>query len=198
MADTVIDFPENASNGEPVSLPRGTGFGGRIETSKPVPHGTVRTKYSGGTVPPASIDIDKLYPAEREPLSDVVAALGLLGDAVALLEKARVSVRENRFIDADRETQRFQVLLPQLFLRRKIGDGFASLINSIHFALINQHGTPLTFDQLTTVWRVMKELRNAPFTTFDQSLKFVEELEDRKLRVDPPALTNLIEDFESE
>src|SRR5262249_54459960 len=114
------------------------------------------------------------------------------------VEKARVDVRAQRFIDADRHTQRFEALLIPLFTRRAIGDGFASTINSLHFAMVNQHGNPLNFDQLTTVWRVLKELRNAPFISFDKSIDWASEIEECGLRVDPPALANLIEDFESE
>lgn len=144
------------------------------------------------------IEIDKLYPADKDSKSDVIAALPLLAEAIGLLEKARAAARNKEAIAADRYSQRFQVLLPDLFMRRKIGDGYGAIINSLHFAFVNQHGTPLTFEQLTTVWRVVKELRSAPFIPFDQALKSVGELEDCRLQVDPPVLSELIEEPEDE
>ena len=59
-------------------------------------------------------------------------------------------------------------------------------------------GRPLSFDQLTTVWRVIKELRNAPFVSFEQALNYVGELETCGLQVDPSIVSELIEDTEDE
>jgi hypothetical protein len=151
-----------------------------------------------GSAAIAPIEIDKLYPADKNSASDLIAALGLLAEAISLLEKARSAAREKEVIAADRYSQRFQVLLPQLFIRRKIGDGYGVVINSLHFAFINQRGKPISFEQLTTVWRVVKELRNAPFIPFEQALKYVGELEDCQLQVDPPILSELIEEPEDE
>jgi len=142
------------------------------------------------------IDIDTLYPADKEYVSDIVDALALLGEAVGLLDKARVSARNKEAITADRYWQRFQMLLPKLFRHRKIGDGYGVVINSLHFASINQHGTPLSFEQITTVWRVVKELRNAPVPHFEQGLKYVQELEDCRLQVYPATISELIEEKE--
>jgi hypothetical protein len=42
----------------------------------------------------------------------------------------------------------------------------------------------------------VKELRNAPFVSFELALKYVGELEDCRLQVDPPVLSELIDDSE--
>jgi hypothetical protein len=195
MAETPIEFPKGKASA-PVAPLQGTGF--RLPGTPAPTQGTFRSNYSSESVAPSLIEIDKLYPAEKESKSEVIAALGLLADAISLLEKARVCNRGQQLIEADRHTQRFETLLIPLFARRAIGDGFALTINSLHFALINQHGKPLTFDQLTTIWRVLKELRNSPFVSFNQALGWVEEFEGCQLKVDPPVLGSLIEDFESE
>jgi hypothetical protein len=194
MADTIIEFPKQKAPA-PTTVLHGTGFG-LPGTPGPSPQSTFRSSYSGASTAQLLIEIDKLYPAEKESRSQVIAALGLLADAISLLEKARISVRDKKLIDADRYTQRFETLLLPLFAQRAIGDGFGSTINSLHFALINQHGKPLTLEQLTTIWRVLKELRDAPFVPFDQSLRWVEDFEECQLKVDPPVLASLIEDFE--
>ncbi|HEY5177173.1 MAG TPA: hypothetical protein VII95_16565 [Terriglobales bacterium] len=120
-------------------------------------------------------------------------AIGLLADAVGFLDRARLCI-ENSPLQADRELQHVQQLLPALFVCRKIGDGFASVVNSLQFAFINLHGQLLSKAQVTAIWRILKELRSKPFLSFDQSLGLVAELEDANLKVDPEVLAKLIED----
>src|SRR5579864_976424 len=193
MPETPIEFPKPKASAPAAPL-QGTGF--RLPgTATPPVQGTFQSEYQSGSAARV-IEIDKLYPNEPNSKSRIIAALGLLADAISLLEQARVRVRDKKLLDADRCIQRFETLLIPLFAQRKIGDGFGVTINSLHFAMINQHGEPLTLQQLTTVWRVLKELRNAPFVSFNQSLKWVEEFEQSHLKVDPPVLGSLIEDFE--
>jgi hypothetical protein len=193
MSDTPIEFPSQAS---PAPLPAGdTAFG--LPGTRFIPRAnTVRPIIHGSTAP--VIEIDKLYPADKDSKSDLIAALPLLADAIELLQEARTAARDKKIFEADRYSQRFQMLLPQLFMRRGIGDGYGVIVNSLHFAFVNQHGTPLNFEQITTVWRVVKELRSAPFVPFEQALKSVGELEDCHLRVDPQILSELIEEPEDE
>ena len=44
----------------------------------------------------------------------------------------------------------------------------------------------------------MKELRNGPFVEFEQALEYVEELETCGLQVDPPIISELLEELEHE
>lgn len=195
MSETPIEFPKPKA---PASTLPSSGTGFKLPgTPPPAPQVMFHTEYQGDSSARV-IEIDKLYPAEPDSKTQVIAALGLLADAISLLEQARISASEKKPLDADRCTQRFERLLIPLFAQRKIGDGFGLTINSLHFAMINQHGEPLTLEQLTTIWRVLKELRNAPFVVFDQALRWVDDFEQLRLRVDPPVLAGLIEDFESE
>jgi hypothetical protein len=153
---------------------------------------------SGTAATAAVIEIDKLYPHTKGSISDLVAALALLADAIKTLDEARAAFRNKDFVGSDRYIQHFQAGLPALFMRRKIGDGYAVIINSLHLAFINHRGKPLNSDQLTTVWRVIRELRNAPFVQFEQALLAVEELEKCGLQVDPPIVSELLGDSEDD
>jgi hypothetical protein len=191
MPDTnvnVIEMPKPAPESPSTSGTGGYGTKRAATTAARIGEPIVR-----GTTVLKPIEIDKLYPADKNNRSDVLAALPQLADAIDLLEKARAALRTEA-ATADRYWQHFQMLLPDLFKYRKIGDGYGVVINALHFASINLHGAPLSFEQLTTVWRVVKELRSAPFTPFEQALKYVQELEDCDLQVYPATISELIEE----
>jgi hypothetical protein len=194
MTDTIIAFPKPTAR---PSLPvRETGVALR-GTTQPV----VGLPMGGGSARAtvqSAIPIDALYPATKESAPDVLIALGLLADAIALLEEARTASKARDMVMADRYVQRFQAALPGLFTPRGIGDGYGVIINSLHFAFINQRGKPLSFDQLTTVWRVLRELRNGPFVQFEQALDYVGELETSGLQIDPEAISELLDDTDDE
>jgi hypothetical protein len=161
----------------------------------PGPAGPLYERTTGsGALAAAVIEIDKLYPAAKESLPELAMALSLLSDAISALGDARDSMQKGDVVASDRCVLHFQANLPALFSPRKIGDGYAVIINSLHVAFINQRGLPLSFDQLTTVWRVLRELRNAPFVEFQHALRLVDELEKRGLRVDSPIISELLED----
>ncbi len=194
MPDTnTIEFPKPALEPPPAS---GTG-GYRLSGTHGAPARIARPAVRGSTAL-APIEIDKLYPADKNYVSDLIAALSALADAIGLLEKARAAARNKDAVTADRYWQRFQSLLPGLFTHRKVGDGYGAVINALHFACVNQHGAPLSLEQLTTVWRVIKELRNAPVTAFEEALKYVQELEDCHLQVYPATISALIEEPEDD
>jgi len=194
MSDTVIEFPKEPSSRHTPVL-QDTGFRLPGTQSGPAPTARKRAevrRQSGQAVAP--IEIDHLYPAADAARSDVLRALQLLADAISVLDQGRAAARNNDPIAADRFVLRFQLMLPGLFTCRKLGDGFAVIVNSLHFAFINQHGNPLTLDQLTTVWRIVRELRTRPFLSFDQALEYVTEIESHQLHIDPTILSDLLAD----
>jgi hypothetical protein len=192
MTDTVVAFPKPSSPGvdQPVRE-TGVAMGG----TQP---GRVFFGTGGASAPCAVIEIDKLYSTTEGVGSDVVAALSLLADSIEVLGEARIADQKKDVVTADRYVQRFQANLPGLFALRKIGDGYGVIVNSLHFAFISQRGKPLSFEQLTTVWRVVRELRNAPFVLFERALDYVEELEKCGLKVDPPIISELLKGTEDE
>jgi hypothetical protein len=149
---------------------------------------------AGATALAPVIEIDRLYEAVPGSTSRIVRALELLKQAIDLLSEAKQS--ENP-MDADLFVQRVQLALPNLFVYRSIGDGFGVIINSLYFALTNLHGTPVTSDQLTVMWRLLRELRARPIMSLEQGIQRVEELEKCGLEVDPPDLGDLLESHES-
>jgi len=186
MADTVIDFEKAAAS---VLSKKATDTAFRLAGTDEGPPPVARRKTRGAGVAP--IEIDQLYPATEGAHPELLKALGLLADAIALLDQARVAALNNA-LDADRLVQRVQVLLPTLFTCRRLGDGYGLVINSLHFAFINLRGKPLSKEQINAVWRVLKELRNRPFLTFEQALNCVSEFEEVRLEVDPTVLSELV------
>ncbi len=142
----------------------------------------------------AIIDIEVLYPASESAKRDIVQAITSLAAAINLLEEARKASAQSDAIVADDCMQHFQMMLPQLFRYRSLGDGYGTIINSIHFALVNRRGMPFSAEQITGMWRVLKELRVRPFSSFEKALDYVAELENVDLRVDPDTLSKLVED----
>ena len=196
MTDTPIETPRKPSvrqlsGPETVFRLPGTQPGSTLIAAR-------ESRSSGSLALAPVIEIDKLYPAAQGSRSHLVTALGLLADGIDFLAQARIAAQKGRLIESDRYTQRFQATLPSLFRCRKIGDGFAVVINALHFASINMHGKPLNLDQITTSWRILKELRNGPFVEFEQGLEYVEQLEGCGLEVDPPIVSELLEDLEHE
>jgi hypothetical protein len=148
----------------------------------------------GATARAPKIDIDRLYETLPGTASQMVRALELLRQAIDFLSEARTS---QDAMDSDRFVQRAQLLLPKLFACRSIGDGFGLIINSLHFAFTNLHGTPLNSDQLNVVWRTLRELRTRPAMSLEQGIQHAEELETSGLEVDPPGLGEILEGDEA-
>jgi hypothetical protein len=195
MTDTPIETPTPSRHPDTSNVDTGIRFGGTNAGTLEPAVARLGVRGSGALAP---IEIDKLYPVREGSGQAVVRALELLAQAIDFLNQARVALREDGASAADRCTQRFKLLLPELFACRKIGDGYALIINSLHFAFIHLHGKPLTGEQLTTVWRVLKELRNRPLVSFDQAIAVVSEIESIGFQVDPPILSKLLPDLEDE
>lgn len=197
MADTVIQF----SKPEVRRSPRSPGDTFDISANEPnltsTPVRKSAARASGGSTT-APIEIDKLYPPSEGPKPNLIRVLGLIADAIVLLDEARVAAQHDEAINADRDLQRFQLMLPKLFAYRSIGDGYAALINSLHFAFINLHGKPLTLEQITTIWRILRELRTRPFLSFDQAVEYVGEMESVSFEVDPSTLAEMLEEADDE
>ena len=50
------------------------------------------------------------------------------------------------------------------------------MINTIHIAIANRKGEPLTDVQINTLWRILRAVLNGPFLNFTESLVFVRDL----------------------
>lgn len=197
MSDTFSET-QLRINSSPSSKWHGTGYRvagtGREFAIEP----RVRGQRFEGNVAVAVISIDQLYHAEEGSRPDLIRALSIMANGIEALELSRRAIQDGNLMLADQFLLSFQSLLPDLFGCRKIGDGFANTINAIHFAFVNRKGKPLTFDQTNLLWRIMKELRNGPFLSFDMSLEFVSQLEDASLAVYPSILADLLPDSQDD
>jgi len=132
-------------------------------------------KGQGGTgAKPISIDV--LYQAREAGSRNFNRAIELLGLASESLSEARDAIGDNDRVACASELMRFEQLLQPLFECREIGDGFANVINTIHIAIANRNGEPLTDVQINTLWRIVRTLLNGPFLNFSESLVFVRDL----------------------
>jgi hypothetical protein len=156
--------------------------------------GDVTIETQGATALAPVMDIDRLWEAVPGTISQTVRALELLKEVSNILAAAQ---RADNPMDADRLIQRAQLALPKLFACRSVGEGFGVIVNSLHYAFVNLHGTLLRSDQLNAVWRVLRELRDRPVMSLEQGIQRVEELERHGLDVDPAGLADLLEASES-
>jgi len=87
---------------------------------------------------------------------------------------------------------RLQVLLPELFCCREIGDGFGAIVNALKYSFANASGNLFTRGQLETIVRVLSTLSNEPFLRFETAVDLISDLEDSGLDVDPPVIAELL------
>lgn len=187
MSAPVLQFPKRTSGGSETALAPAKPA---AKTSEFAGVSIVRAE---GTAALAPIPIDVLYPATESNRTELIRALQLLAEAVPALEHARDALRSNDLIRSDHHVHSIQLLLPQLFRCRAIGDGFAAVVNALEIAFVNQGGQPLTEKQIVTVLRTLKELRSRPFVPFDLAQQSIEELEKVGLGVDPVTLGELFD-----
>ncbi len=154
---------------------------------------TVRVE---GATALAPISIDILYSATDGNRSDLIKALGLLAQAISTLERARDALVANDLLQSDHFVHTVELLLPDLFRCRSIGDGYAAIINALEIARVNSNGQPLTASQVVVFLRALKELRTHPFVSFDAAQQTIEEFEQAGLCVDPVSLGELLDDEE--
>ena|ERR1039458_6752913 len=141
-----------------------------------------------------TISLDVLYPAREIASRHFVRALELLGKAIDYLAEARRAMETEDRIGCASAVLSFEELLQPLFECRAIGDGFGNVINTVHFAVANLDDLPLSNNQITTLWRVFKELAVTPFLNFPESLRIVKELRKTGLNLN----NNLIAQWASE
>jgi hypothetical protein len=192
MSTTLIPFPE-MSKRKRVSADSETSIASAKPQTGSVGGRGVSTVRVEGTTALAPIPIDVLYPATENNRHDLIQALQLLPKAVTALENARDALRANDILQSDHHVHSVQLLLPELFRCRTIGDGFGAIVNALEIAFVNQRGEPLGEKQIITALRVLKDLRSRPFVPFDSALQTIEELEKAGLCVDPVTLGELLD-----
>lgn len=82
--------------------------------------------------------------------------------------------------------QRYQLLLPELFACRSLGEGFGLIVSSLQNAATRLPGHAMDEQQIRTVRSALAALRSDPFMTFDAAMAHVSSLEHADLNVNPP------------
>jgi hypothetical protein len=143
--------------------------------------------FRRGTVP-----IEEIYhspeligsPYLRNALRSILIGMESVNNALELLAAG------DR-VGADDAMQHYQVLLPELFACRSIGEGFGLLVSSLQNASSRLHGQPMEERQVRAVRLALIALRSEPFMTFDAAIAHVSRLEQVDLNVHPPKFENL-------
>lgn len=144
-------------------------------------------------VPPsrAPIKTDDLYAARDAVSRELDTALRLLKEATAKAQDAVEAFERDNDIEADDALQRLQAVLPELFCCRKLGDGYAAVVNAIMCAFENLEGIPPSIDQVTQILITFRSLRETPFMGLEHATDAVGALEGVGLVVEPPSFKYL-------
>jgi len=138
-----------------------------------------------------------LYPVRHAFSPEHLTALRLLKIAVGRTERALKALIDGDAIASDSEVQKVQVLLPELFCCRSLGDGFGTIINAAMSAFESLRGEQLDLVQLRALNRVFSVLKDKPFLSADEADQQIEQLEAAHLNIHPPELLDFLSGAES-
>ena len=138
-----------------------------------------------------------LYPVRHAFSPEHITALRLLRLAAGRIQKAIRALNEGDEMAADSEVQRVQVLLPELFCCRALGDGFGSVVNALMSAFESLRGNMPSISQLKALFRVFEFLREQPFLSADDGDQQLEQLEAVELNPYPAEFVEFLSSGES-
>lgn len=154
-------------------------------------------QFSLWTPSPAKLSQADLYPVRQAFSPHHIAALRLLKVARGRARRALVAMSEGDQVGADSETQKIQVLLPELFCCRSLGDGFGTVIAAILSAFEGSDGDALNSHQLTALLNTFSVLYDRPFLNTTEADEQVEQLETVGLNPYPRELTEFLSSDDS-
>jgi hypothetical protein len=143
------------------------------------------TTVEGGVVARAHvISIDEIY---RAPEADtkIGNVLKTLRESAANCDKAVTALDNSDPIGADSLMMEVRAVLPELFCVRRIGDGFAEVINALESSFENLSGELFSLAQIRAIRDALIGARNEPRMSFEKSLRYVLALEDVGLKTEP-------------
>ncbi len=111
----------------------------------------------------------ELYPAREAFRREHINALRLLAVAIGRCQRALQHLTDNDLIAVDTEIQKLQVLLPELFCCRSLGDGFGTMINAVMSAFEALDGNVPDRNQIEALRSLLAVLRDKPFLTPDEA-----------------------------
>jgi hypothetical protein len=147
-----------------------------------------------GSLSTQRIDTSSLYGDTYSNISYIPRVFNLLKESSELLLSSSQSLRSGDEVSSDNNIQHFLALLPELFCCRSIGDGFASIINSIYNAIINQSEIGLlSVPQISNILLCVDHLLIEPFLEFDEAIDLILLLDEVGLDIEPKHLNKISE-----
>ena len=134
------------------------------------------------------INTQDLYPASQELQPELARAFTLLDEATKKLDNSILAINDNDEITSDDCIQQLRMLLPELFCCRTLGDGFASVINAVHYSIENQEDKFFNHSELSVLKFALNRIKTEPFISFDEAVDEVILLEDKGFIVTPTKL----------
>ncbi len=131
---------------------------------------------------------DDLYPLRGKLNPILASAIRLIEEGIDNLNEAIKALSEDDLISSDDSLQKFQALLPELFCCREIGDGFGSMISSIHHAINNSTDDFLNEKQLKAIQKILRRIYSEPYISYDEAVDEIMILESEGFEVSPPHL----------
>ena len=135
--------------------------------------------------PFVGMPIDDLYPLRDTLKPELTTAFRLLDETLERIKDAIDAQRRDDLIASDDALQRLQMLLPELFCCRTLGDGFGAIINAIYHGLRNRQGQPLQKNQVIAIGQALRKIRSEPFLEFEEAVEHIMAMEDTELMVEP-------------
>lgn len=134
----------------------------------------------------------ELYPVRQAFRREHITALRLLTLAIGRTKHALNAAAADNVVGADTQIQKLQVLLPELFCCRRLGDGFGTIINSLMSAFEALSGNTPDVRQIRAMTAVLQVLKEKPFLSADEADDQVDILESVGLSPYPAELVEFL------
>lgn len=128
----------------------------------------------------------RLYPFDDPQKLELQRPLKLIQEAESYAVRAMEELAEGDRIASALAMQHLRALMPELFCHRNLGDGFASLISCIFYAIKNHGDQEFERDQVTEIKFAFNQLSQNPFVVFDEAQRIIDGLEQVGFAVEPP------------
>ncbi len=158
---------------------------------------TTVQQQGSSALAPSRLTQRELYPVRHAFSIEHITALRLLALASGRLQRALTAMHSGEVLSADLEVQQVQVLLPELFCCRALGDGFGTVVNAVISVFESLDGDPLNAVQLRTISNIFEVLKDKPFLDTAQADIEVDKLTTVGLNPYPPELTKFLSSDES-
>lgn len=134
------------------------------------------------------ISSSDLYSDAEVASFEVTQAMSLLREGAQCLDDAENALYIGAVLESDMAVERFFALLPELFCCRGIGDGYAAVVQAMHYSLYNNKGMPIDLARIRALKGCVRSLLSGVFVAFDRALNFIHSLESAGFNVEPDIL----------